>query len=167
MNKYKTYVISIFWIYGITSFFLSIQSIAHHNLLDNFSLSQLTTIGTAFLSYFTLLNIVNVSFLVSLLFLCVYGFKWLSDKGAYYTIQYSWQKNKRHVLFFLPKYWGSSTTKEVNKKEDIDLESGEKIYHSLEEFIDYKQTTRWHDINQLFASAITVALISLALGYFV
>ena len=172
MKKYKTYVLSILAILIITVLFLSIQSVSYFNLtaelsslFTNFSISNLNLIIHDFLSYFTLVNSLNVSFLVSLLFLCVYGFKWLSDKGAYYTFQYSWQKNKRHVLFFLPKYWGSHKNDQINKDDDLDLETGEKIYHTFESFVEYKQTTRWDNINQLFASAITIIILTIIISY--
>ena len=166
MQKFKSFFISTLAIYSITLIFLSIQSLGNSNTLTFASLVTATGLDL-FLSYFTLINFINVLFIVSLLFFCLYGFKWLTDKGAYDTIHYSWQKNKRHVLFFLPKYWGTSTKEVTNKDEDIDDETGEKIYHNYEDFIDFKRSRNWISINQLFLSAIGGVIISFVLTLFV
>ena len=170
MDKYRVFFKSIAWIIGITFFFLVVQSFVQFNLFNEikllvsqFSISSLATLVSQFLSHFSLLNIINTLFLVSLLFLCIYGFKWILDQGAFYTFEYSWQKTKKYVFFFLPKYWPSR--KEVNKDNDYDQETGEKIYHTFEEFYEHKQASKWEDLNQLFSSAIVMVILTLIISF--
>ena len=170
MSRYRVFLKSIVWMMGITLFFLVVQSFVQFNLFNEikllvsqFSMSALTVLVSLFLSHFSLLNIINTLFLVSLLFLCIYGFKWILDQGAFYTFEYSWQKTKQYVFFFLPKYWPSK--KEVNKDNDYDLETGEKIYHTFEEFYEHKQASKWEDLNQLFCSAIVMVILTLTISF--
>ncbi len=170
MMKYKAYLNSLLAMTILTCLVLSFQSFSYYNLgetlsllVSDFSISNLTELLNTFFSYFTLVNCLNVSFIVALFFLCIYGFKWLDNQGAYYTFQYSWQKSKRHVLFFLPKYWGNH--KSVDKENDLDLETGEKIYHTYESFVEHKQSTQWDNINQLFASACSVIALTIIVSY--
>ena len=85
------------------------------------------------------------------------------DRGAFYTFEYSWQKTKRYVLFFLPKYWTAKDVKD--KQNDYDEATGEKIFHSFEEFYEYKQSKRWLDINQLLASTLILLALTFALSF--
>ena len=112
---------------------------------------------------FSTINLINTLFLVSLFFFCVYGFKWIIDQGTFYTFEYSWQKTKRYVLFFLPKYWSIKDTKDRNN--DYDEETGEKIYHTFEEFYEYKQSQKWDDINQLLWSTIIILAFTFILSF--
>ena len=96
LQKYHIFFKSILWIIGLSCIFL-------------------------FFLGFSILNMINTLFLVSLFFFCIYCFKWILDQGTFYTFEYSWQKTKRYVLFFLPKYWPIS-----NKKNDYDEKTGEK-----------------------------------------
>ena len=138
LKQYPIFFKSILWIIGITFLFL---------LRQGFSALQFT----------------NTLFLVSLFFFCIYAFKWILDQGTFYTFQYSWQKTKRYVLFFLPKYW---TTKDVkDKKNDYDEATREKIFHSFEEFYEYKQSKRWLDINQLLSSTLILLALSFILSF--
>ena len=127
-QKYHIFFKSVLWMTGLSFIFL-------------------------FFLGFSMLNMINTLFLVSLFFFCVYCFKWILDHGTFYTFQYSWQKTKRYILFFLPKYWSTS-----DKKNDYDEQTGEKIYHSFEEFYEYKQSQKWEDINQLLCSTLVIIL---------
>ena len=138
LQKYQIFFKSILWITGLSCFFLIWQG-------------------------FSLLNTINTLFLVSLFFFCIYCFKWLLDKGTFYTFQYSWQKTKRYILFFLPKYW--SFKKETDPMNDYDEETGEKIYHDFQEFYEYKQSQKWEDINQLLCSSLIMMMISFVLSF--
>lgn len=111
---------------------------------------------------FNPINMVNTLFLVALFFFCVYCFKWILDQGTFYTFEYSWQKTKRYVFFFLPKYWNSKQT-----KQDYGEETGEKIYHTYEEFYEYKQTKKWEDINQLLCSTLIILAITFVLSFII
>ncbi|MGL4336302.1 MAG: DUF3899 domain-containing protein, partial [Turicibacter sp.] len=128
------------------------------NLFKEFSLIGVLNILKLMGGYFTLFNFIDVLFLVSLLFFCIYCFKWIIDQGAFYTFQYSWQKSKKHILFFLPKYWGSSKNEPRSKEDEIDPQTGVKIYHSYEEFVAFKQSGKWDDLNQLFFSTIVLVV---------
>ena len=104
LQKYHIFLKSTLWMTSLSCFFLLWQG-------------------------FSTINLINTLFLVSLFFFCVYGFKWIIDQGTFYTFEYSWQKTKRYVLFFLPKYWSIKDTKDRNN--DYDEETGEKfIIHS-------------------------------------
>ena len=133
-QKYHIFFKSVLWMTGLSFIFL-------------------------FFLGFSMLNMINTLFLVSLFFFCVYCFKWILDHGTFYTFQYSWQKTKRYVLFFLPKYWPT-----FNKKIDYDEQTGEKIYHSFEEFYEYKQSQKWEDINQLLCSTLVIIALSFMLS---
>ncbi|HAX73559.1 MAG TPA: DUF3899 domain-containing protein [Firmicutes bacterium] len=172
MKKYTTFALSILAILCITLFFLIINSYYTYQigdqlklLVSNFSISNLITIIQAMGQYFTPLNIINTLFLVALLFFCIYGFKWVEQAGTFYTFQYSWQKSKRYVLFFLPKYWGTSSQSNIDKENDIDLESGEKVYHNFEEFVAYKISTKWTNLNQLFLSSIVIVALCFMISF--
>lgn len=148
--------------------FLTIQSIiqfkilgAMNDLFKQLSLRELLLIFQQFISHFSVMNIINTLFLVALLFFCIYCFKWILDQGAFYTFEYSWQKTKRYVLFFLPKYW---STKE-DKRSDYDEETREKIFHTFEEFYEHKQNTKWIEINQLLLSSITIVVVTTMLSF--
>lgn len=138
LQKYHIFFKSILWMIGLSCFFLIWKG-------------------------FNLLNAINTLFLVSLFFFCIYCFKWLLDKGTFYTFQYSWQKTKRYVLFFLPKYW--ALKKVTDTMNDYDEETGEKIYHDFQEFYEYKQSQKWEDINQLLCSSLIMIIISFALSF--
>ena len=90
LQKYHIFLKSTLWMTSLSCFFLLWQG-------------------------FSTINLINTLFLVSLFFFCVYGFKWIIDQGTFYTFEYSWQKTKRYVLFFLPKYWSIKDTKDRNK----------------------------------------------------
>ena len=135
LQKYHIFLKSTLWMTSLSCFFLLWQG-------------------------FSTINLINTLFLVSLFFFCVYGFKWIIDQGTFYTFEYSWQKTKRYVLFFLPKYWPT-----FNKKIDYDEQTGEKIYHSFEEFYEYKQSQKWEDINQLLCSSIILIIFSFIVSF--
>ncbi|MGL4336224.1 MAG: DUF3899 domain-containing protein, partial [Turicibacter sp.] len=93
--KYSVFIKSILAILGITLFFLMIQSYSYFgisqeisNLFKDFSLIGIFNIFKLMGGYFTLFNFIDVLFLVSLLFFCIYCFKWIIDQGAFYTFQY-------------------------------------------------------------------------------
>lgn len=138
LKQYHVFFKSILWIMGVTCLFL---------LGQGFSTRQF----------------INTLFLVSIFFFCIYAFKWVIDRGAFYTFEYSWQKTKRYVLFFLPKYWTAKDVKD--KQNDYDEATGEKIFHSFEEFYEYKQSKRWLDINQLLASTLILLALTFALSF--
>ena len=138
LQKYHIFLKSALWMTSLSCFFLLWQG-------------------------FSTINLINTLFLVSLFFFCVYGFKWIIDQGTFYTFEYSWQKTKRYVLFFLPKYWSIKDTKDRNN--DYDEETGEKIYHTFEEFYEYKQSQKWDDINQLLWSTIIILAFTFILSF--
>lgn len=138
LQKYHIFLKSTLWMTSLSCFFLLWQG-------------------------FSTINLINTLFLVSLFFFCVYGFKWIIDQGTFYTFEYSWQKTKRYVLFFLPKYWSIKDTKDRNN--DYDEETGEKIYHTFEEFYEYKQSQKWDDINQLLWSTIIILAFTFILSF--
>ncbi len=138
LKQYHVFFKSILWILGVTFLFLLRQG-------------------------FSTLHFINTLFLVSIFFFCIYAFKWVVDRGAFYTFEYSWQKTKRYVLFFLPKYWTAKDVKD--KQNDYDEATGEKIFHSFEEFYEYKQSKRWLDINQLLASTLILLALTFALSF--
>ena len=138
LQKYQIFLKSILWISGLSALFVIWQGI-------------------------NLLTTINTLFLVSLFFFCVYCFKWLIDQGTFYTFQYSWQKTKRYVLFFLPKYW--SLKHATDMKNDYVEETGEKIYHDFQEFYEYKQSQKWEDLDQLLCSSLMMLLISFVLTF--
>lgn len=169
-ERFLVFFKSILWMLGITTFFLIAQSVARFNifgeiklLFGQFSVEQLSLLFKQFMSHFSLINIINTLFLVALLFFCIYCFKWILDQGAFYTFQYSWQKTKRYVLFFLPKYWPSK--KNLNTSNDYDEETGEKIFHSFEEFYEHKQSTKWTDINELLLSSIFLVVLTTIVSF--
>lgn len=171
-QRYSVFLKSIAWMFGIAAFFLIAQSIVRFNifgeikaLFSQFSVTDLSLLFKQFISHFSLINVINTLFLVGLLFFCIYCFKWILDQGAFYTFQYSWQKTKRYVLFFLPKYW--PTKKNLDKQQDYDDETGEKIFHTFEEFYEHKQATKWEDINQLLLSSIVVVLLTTAISFLI
>lgn len=138
LKQYHVFFKSILWILGVTFLFLLRQG-------------------------FSTLHFINTLFLVSIFFFCIYAFKWVVDRGAFYTFEYSWQKTKRYVLFFLPKYWTAKDVKD--KQNNYDEATGEKIFHSFEEFYEYKQSKRWLDINQLLASTLILLALTFALSF--
>ena len=46
-----------------------------------------------------------------------------------------------------------------------DEETGEKIYHTFEEFYEYKQSQKWDDINQLLWSTIIILAFTFILSF--
>lgn len=172
IQRYLVFLKSILWMLGIATFFLTAQSIVRFNIFGEiknlfvqFSVDDLSLLFKQFGSHFSLINIINTLFLVSLLFFCIYCFKWILDQGTFYTFQYSWQKTKRYVLFFLPKYW--PTQKNIEKQNDYDEETGEKIFHSFEEFYEHKQATKWGDINQLLLSSIALVILTTIISFLI
>lgn len=170
MQKYKVFIKSFASLIIISMIYLILSGLSQFNLSEEilpiftqFSVENLTHFCSKFLSYFSLLSLINTLFITSLLFLCIYGFKWILDQGAFYTFEYSWQKTKRYVFFFLPKYWPSK--RQVDKDNDYDQETGEKIYHDFQEFYDYKQSKKWADINQLLGSTIVMAILTLLASF--
>lgn len=171
-QRYSVFFKSIAWMLGITTFFLMTQSIVRFNILgeikslfNHFSVTDLSLIFKQFVSHFSLINMINTLFLVALLFFCIYCFKWILDQGAFYTFQYSWQKTKRYVLFFLPKYW--PTKKNIDKQNDYDEETGKKIFHTFEEFYEHKQASKWEDINQLLLSSIVLVIFTTIISFMI
>lgn len=170
IKKYSIFFKSIGWMFTLAFLFLTIQSIiqfkilgAMNDLFKQLSLRELLLIFQQFISHFSVMNIINTLFLVALLFFCIYCFKWILDQGAFYTFEYSWQKTKRYVLFFLPKYW--PTKENHSQKTDYDEETGQRIFHTFEEFYEYKQNTKWTDINQLLLSSITLVVVTMMLSF--
>lgn len=172
MQKYRVFIKSFVSLMIIAMIYLSLTSLAQFHLTEEiiplftqFSISDFNHFLSKFLSHFSLLHWINTLFITSLLFLCIYGFKWILDQGAFYTFEYSWQKTKRYVFFFFPKYWPSR--KQIDKNNDYDQETGEKIYHDFQEFYDYKQSKKWEDIHQLLASTIVMVILTLLSSFII
>jgi len=106
------------------------------------------------------LRFVDSWFIISFLFTAIFLFKAILDRGALYIFRYSWHKTKRHILFFLPRYW---------KTEDNNVylagDDGEKIkIDDIYDYINYSKSRTWGNMNVLLFTSFAHLGISVVLS---
>lgn len=78
----------------------------------------------------TFRKFIDSYFIISGLTSSLFLFKLLLDLGVFDTFRYSWHKTKRHLFFFIPKYW----SKHDENKDSI---------QTFDDYLDYKEKKKW------------------------
>lgn len=124
--KFKPFFITFFILF-IVSFLITV--------ITNFSFS----------------NFSNILFGISLFVFFITSFKYLRDRGVYDIIGYSWEKSKRHILFFLPEY----RIEQAEDKQEI---------KTFDEYVKYRKSKNWSFSKQLMIAAFVTVIISIVLS---
>jgi Domain of unknown function (DUF3899) len=104
----------------------------------------------------TLKVVVDSWFIVSAMITCILIFKYILDRGAFDLFRYNWNKTKKFVFFFLPKYW---------KRNEAYLD--EEEFDTLDDFRDYREKRVWQNMNWLLITALIHLFLSIILSFVV
>lgn len=72
---------------------------------------------------------------------------------------------KQNAMFYFSCLNTGQSKDTKDRNNDYDEETGEKIYHTFEEFYEYKQSQKWDDINQLLWSTIIILAFTFILSF--